>query len=545
MSGLTGTGALLRLALRTDRVRAVVWILALTAQAVSQAAGTFATYPTEADLARLARVVETTGTNPALVALTGPAFEPGTYGGLTAWQVVTFQTALIGLMSILLVVRHTRAEEESGRADLIHAGAVGRYALPAASLLYVLLVNAVLAVLTAAGFLAYGLPLAGSVATAVGCGLGGMAFGAVALLAAQLTGHARTATGIAGALLGVAFLLRAVGDSAANTDGGAWLSWLTWASSIGWAEQLRPYAGERWWTLALPLALTLALLGAVAALIRRRDVGAGVLAQRPGPASASPRLASPLALAWRLQRGGLLGWTIALAVTGASFGGIARDMEAFAQGDPKITETMARLTGSTGSIVDLYLAAIFGWIGAVVAIYAVQATLRLRSEETGDRAEPVLACAVSRIRWAGSHVLCAAAGAVVVLAAAGLSAGLAHGLRSGDLATELPRALAAALAQVPAVWLIAAVGLALFGLVPRVTAPVAWGVLGVAVFVSTFGELLRLGRVVIDLSPFNHLPKLPGAEAAAAPFVWLLAVCAALALAGFAGFRRRDLSTTA
>ena len=542
MSGLAGTGALVRLALRTDRVRSVVWILALAAQAVSQASGIFAQYPTQADLERLERVVGTVGTNPAIVALTGPVFEPGTYGGLTAWQVMTFQTALIGLMSILLVVRHTRAEEEAGRADLLHAGAVGRYALPASALVYVLLVNAVLAALTVLGFVAYGLPLAGSVATALGCGLGGIAFGAVAVLAAQLTDHARTATGIAGALLGLAFLLRAIGDSAANAAGGAWLSWLTWASPIGWAEQLRPYAGEHWWTLALPLALALGLLVAAGALIGRRDVGAGVLSQQPGEAAAPPWLRSPLALAWRLQRGGLLGWTLALAVTGASFGGIAKDMEAFARGDPKISETFAQFTGSTGSVVDLYLAAIFGWIGAVVAIYAVQATLRLRSEETGNRAEPVLAGAVSRIRWAGSHVLFAFAGSVAVLAAAGLAAGLAHGLRTGDLATDLPRVLAAALAQVPAVWLIAAVALALFGLAPRATVPVAWGVLAVAVFISTFGGLLNLGQAVLDLSPFTHLPKLPGADAQAAPFAWLLAVGAVLTATGLAGFRRRDLS---
>jgi ABC-2 type transport system permease protein len=542
VSGFMGTGALLRLALRTDRVRMVVWILALTAQAVSQAAEIIAQYPTEADLARLARLVQTTGTNPALVALTGPAYDPSTHGGATAWQVVTFQTALIGLMSLLLVVRHTRAEEEAGRADLVHAGVVGRYALPAASLLYVLLVNVVLAGLTALGFIAYDLPVAGSVAIAVGCSVGGMAFAAVALLAAQLTDHPRTATGIAGAVLGFAFLLRAVGDSAANTDGSRWLSLLTWASPIGWAEELRPYAGDRWWTLVLPLALTLVLAAGVMALIRHRDVGAGMLPQRPGQATASPRLRSPLALAWRLQRGGLLGWTIALAITGASFGGIAQDMEAFAKGDPRLTETMAELTGSSGSIVDLYLAAIFTWIGAVVAIYAVQATLRLRSEETGDRAEPVLATAVTRIRWAASHVLCAVAGSLVVLAAAGLSAGLAHGLRTGDLATDLPRVLGAALAQAPAVWLLAGIGLALFGLAPRISVAVTWGGLAVAAFISTFGGLLQLSQLVMDLSPFTHLPKLPGVEVTATPFAWLLAVSAALALAGLVGFRRRDLS---
>ena len=86
------------------------------------------------------------------------------------------------------------------------------------------------------------------------------------------------------------------------------------------------------------------------------------------------------------------------------------------QNDPSLAETMAKLTGSTGSIVDLYLAYVFAMFGAVVAVYAVQAVLRLRSEETGNRAEPVLATAVTRVGWVGSHALCAAAGSAVVLA---------------------------------------------------------------------------------------------------------------------------------
>jgi ABC-2 type transport system permease protein len=542
VSGFTGTGALLRLALRTDRVRMVVWVLSLTALAVSQVAGTVAQYPTQADLARLAATFSSTGTNPALVAVTGPVYDATTYGGATAWQVVTFQTLLIGLMSLLLVVRHTRAEEEAGRAELVHSAAVGRYALPAASLLYVLLVNAALAALTALGFIAYKLPVAGSVAIAVGCGLGGMTFAAVAVLTAQLTEQARTASGFAGALLGVAFLLRAIGDSAASTNGRGWLSWLTWASPIGWAQQLRPYAGDRWWTLALPLAVTLVLLVAVMALIGHRDVGAGLLPQRLGQPSAPPRLRSPLALAWRLQRGSLLAWSAALFVAGASFGGIAQDMQAFGKNDPSLAETMAKLTGSTGSVVDLYLAYIFAMFGAVVAVYAVQATLRLRSEETGNRAEPVLATAVTRVGWVGGHALCAAAGSAVVLAAGGLGAGLTHGLRTGDLGTAVPKLVGAALVPLPAVWLLAGVGLALFGLLPRAAVPVAWAAVGVAVVIDFFGPVLNLSRPILDLSPFIHLPKLPGVAFQATPIAWLLGISAVLAAVGLVGFRRRDLS---
>jgi len=149
VSGFTGTGQLFRLAVRRDRIVGTAWILGLFAFAYSQAASIVSLYPTQADLDRLARTAGGIGANPAVVALQGPAYDASTYGGATAWQVVTPGVLLIGLMSILLVTRHTRQEEETGRAELVSSGVVGRYAWLAAALLYVLAVNVVLAVLSA------------------------------------------------------------------------------------------------------------------------------------------------------------------------------------------------------------------------------------------------------------------------------------------------------------------------------------------------------------------------------------------------------------
>jgi ABC-2 type transport system permease protein len=536
--GFAGTWQLFRLAVRRDRVVGTVWVLGLFVFALSQAASIVSLYPTQADLDRLARTAEGIGANPAVVALQGPAYDASTYGGATAWQVVTPGVFLLGLMSMLLVTRHTRQEEETGRAELIAAGVVGRRAWLAAGLLYVLAVNVVLAALTALGYIAMGLPAAGSVALAVACGLCGLVFAGVAAVCVQLTEHARAANGMAFAVLGVAFLLRAVGDSASG------LSWLAWLSPIGWAERFRPFAGERWAVLALPVALLAVLLAVVAALVARRDVGAGVLPARLGPASAPGWLRSPLGLAWRLQRGSLAGWVVGAAVAGLSFGGIAQDMVQFATQDPETAKALASL-GGAGSITDIYLAAVLSWIGMLAAGYAVQATLRLRSEEAELRAEQVLATATPWTGWAGSHLVVAAAGAAAVLATGGLLAGLAHGLRSGDLAGELPRVLGAALVQLPAVWVMAAVGAALFGLAPRLVVGLTWAVLAVVLFVTMFGQALQFSHLLLDLSPFAHLPRLPAAVFTATPLVWLLVVAALLAAAGLAAFRRRDLLSSA
>jgi polyether ionophore transport system permease protein len=538
MSGFTGTGRLFRLALRRDRIVASAWILGLFVYAYSQAASIIGLYPTQADLDRLARTAEGVGANPAVVALQGPAYQAHTYGGASAWQLVTPWVFLLGLMGLLLMTRHTRQEEETGRAELVSSGVVGRYAWLAAGLLYVLAVNVALAALSALGYVSVGLPAAGSVTLAVVCGLTGLVFAGVAAICAQLTEYSRPANGMALAVLGAAFLLRAIGDTATE------LSWLSWLSPIGWAERFQPFAGDRWGVLVLPVAALVVLVAAAAVLLVRRDFGAGVLATGLGPATAPAWLGSPLGLAWRLQRGALLGWTIGAAVAGLSFGVIAQDMAQFASEDPETAKMLASL-GGAGSITDIYLAAILSWIGMLAAGYAVQATLRLRAEESEQRAEPVLATTASRTAWAGSHLQVAAGGAAVVLAAGGALAGLAHGLRAGDVVGQLVRVLGGALVQLPAVWVMAAIGAALFGLGPRLVVGATWAILAVVLAVTPFGQPLRLDQKLQDLSPFAHLPRLPAATFTATPLAWLLAAAALLAAVGLAAFRRRDLATGA
>jgi ABC-2 type transport system permease protein len=296
MSPLVGTGALVRLALRRDRFTLPPWIAAITLLCVGTASGFARRYPTPE--ARLT-IAHSVGSNPALRALIGPPFDLGSIGGLTAWRVGGTVAVLAALMSLFTVIRHTRAEEEAGRLDLLCAGVVGRHAALTAALLVALGGNVLGAVVVVIGLLAVGLPAAGSVALGLGVASAGCVFAAVAAVAAQLTERARVARGIAGGVLGLCFVLRAVGDAGPT--------WLSWCSPIGWTQQLRPFAHERWWVVALALGMSVALAGAAHALVARRDVGRGLWPARPGVAEAPARLRSGFALGWRVHRGALLG----------------------------------------------------------------------------------------------------------------------------------------------------------------------------------------------------------------------------------------------
>jgi ABC-2 type transport system permease protein len=520
---VTGWAPLLRLALRRDRILLPAWILGIVLTVVSTASSYDRLYPTAADRAQVAKGASTG----ALRAITGPAFDLTTVGGLTAWRIAGTGAVLAALMSLLLITRHTRAEEDAGRTELVGAAAVGRYAVPAAALGVAVLANVSIAVLSAAGLALVGLPVAGSIALGGALAGAGLVFAAVALVTAQVASVGRAASGTAGALLGLAFLIRALGDSGP--------SWLSWSSPIGWAQQVRAFAGERWWVLALPVLLTALLVAVAGVLLPRRDAGAGLRAQRPGPPVG--RLGGPLALAWRLQRGPLLGWTAGYVLVGAAVGAVASDVTDLLGNGQQATDLIDKLGG--GDAVRTYLSLIVGLLGLVAAAYAVQAVLRARAEETAQRAEPVLAAGTGRLRWAGAHVLVAAAGSAWLLLVAGFALGVVHGLRLGQPG-QIGTLTGSALAQVPAVWVLGALAAALGGAVPRLVA-LAWGGLAACLLLGQLGQLLSLPAWLLDVSPFQHSGSAPLHPPDLWPLVVLVGVAAVLAGIGAAGLWRRDL----
>lgn len=531
MTLLAGAGTLTRLALRRDRTLLAIWSYALTAFVAATVYGFGNLYSTAASRREF---IAAAGHNPALLSFYGPLYGTS-LGTLTAWRDATLGSVGMGLMSIFLVVRHTRADEESGRLELIGSAAVGRHAALAAAMLTACVANLAVGTLMAAAAIALGLPAAGTLALVAGMAGCALFFTGVAAITAQAGQTGRSARGLAIGVLGAAFLVRAVGDSAGQ-GGPRWLSWL---SPIGWAELNRAFGGVRWWVLALPLACAalLALSGAVLAV--RRDYDAGLLPQRPGPSAGARWLCSPLALAWRLHRATLLAWTLGSLVYGAVVGSSAKGIAGLLS-SAAVRRIVVQM-GGQAAISDAYLAAILGLAGLIAAGYVISAVLRLRAEEAAGLADAVLASRASRTAWWLSHVLIAALGTVVILAVTGFGAGLGYGYRSGGGWAGIGRLTGAALAQAPAALVLGGIAVTLFGLAPRASAAASWSALGVAALMLFLGAELRLSHWVLDISPFQHLPKLPGGTVSAAPLGWLCGIALALAAAGLFGLRRRDI----
>lgn len=530
-----GLRTLIKLASHRDRIMLPVWMYALLATVGGTAYSLKQLYPTQADRDQLGVSI---GSNPSLRALYGPLYDTRSLGALTAWRTLGFGGLLVGIMVVLLITRHTRAEEESGRLELLGSGAVGRNAPLTAALTIAVGACFAIGLLSAVVMLAMGQSVGGSLALGASLFSVGVAFAGTQAVAVQLTETGRAANGIGALALGVAYLLRTIGDAAGSGGGAGWVAWL---SPFGWIERVHPWAGNRWWVLAVTLAA-----GVVAAAVgyrvqNARDLGRGLLPQRPGPPSAGPGLRGVFGLGRRLQQPSLLGWMTGIFVFGIVMGSIAKGIDQLLN-DSKQAEKIIGRYGGVQGLTDSYLATAVSFLGMAAAFYAVQSVLRLRSEETSGRAEPVLSGSAGRLAWAGSHLVFPAVGSALVMAAAGLGVGVGAGWSLGDFWGWVGRMVKAGLITTPALWIIAAAAVALFGLKPKWTSG-AYGVFGALVFIAYLGPLVDTGQWFLDLTPFTHIPKVPGGVFHWTPLVWMTAISAGLALAGLIGFQRRDVSS--
>lgn len=537
---MSAFGRLLAAQARRDRWLLPIWIVGLGLLGLAVGAAISGQF---ADKAERASIVTLASANPAFLFLRGLP-DGLDIGAVAFFQAFTFTAVLAGLMNTFLVVRHTRADEELGRAELVGATPIRRSTALAATVTLGLLANALLTVVVAVSYIMGGLPVGGSITAALAVGSVGLFFAGAAALVVQALPSGRASNGVAAALVGTAYLTRGIGDALGTPN--AQLthvtpSMLSWLSPIGWGQATRPFSEP---TLA-PLVLSAAgygLLTIVALAVRgRRDLGASLVPERPGRSGARLGGRSVLGLAWRLQRSTLLGWCIAVAVLGSIAGGLGPAVAEAVEGNPSLSNLIANLVpGRTADVVDIFTAALLGIGGVLAAAAGVQAVLRLRAEETEGRAELLLATPVSRPRWVGATLIVAAGSVLAVCAVTGVSTGIAIAMSSGEPAA-LARFTGAALAHAPAALVFVAIAALVFAVLPKLTLPLGWGLLVIGLVIGQFGALLQLPEWLQNISPFHHSSALP-VESLNVPAASILLATAALgaALASVA-IRQRDL----
>lgn len=517
--------------LRRNWLRLLVWAVVLVGMIPLVYESQRAAFPTQADRVAYASIANT----PSVAALTGTPYAADTLGGILVLKIWMTLAVTLAFATIFLVTRNGRADEEEGRTELLRSDVLGRHAYTVANYLVVGAFNVLVGVGIAAAAIAMPLPLEGSLALGASLAGLGLFFLGVSAVAGQLASTSRGANGLASILVGAAFVVRAVGD----LDGtGTTPGWISRLSPIGWAQQMRPFGENEWWPLA-PLVVGAVLLCGVALGIEaRRDLGSGVLPDRPGPAAARPFMTTPFGLALRLQGGSIAGWFAAVVVMALLYGSVASAMANLLGSNPVFTAVF----GGNGSSITNGVLGLLVMLNAIVAsAFVVESALQVRAEEASGRAEPQLAGSISRLRWAGGRLLLPVICSALMLVVGGVVMGAAYGASQHD-PSQLWVLLGASIIYWPGVLVTAGVAVFLMGVFPRQAASLSWFYLGAVVIISVFGGLFSLPSAVTGNTPLTATPRLPADSFNLLPLVVLTVIAVVLWAAGLMRFSRRDIA---
>lgn len=526
-AGFTGVRTLLKVSLHQDARNIAPWVVLVTALSASSILAYAWIFP---DLQDRAALSASLGANPALSLIFGPARDLMSADGFNAWRAGQLGAFFAGLMSVLIVVRNSRAHEDSGQAELIAAGVLARASRLAVAVLMAGIASVALGVVCFLVTIACGGGIAASLVLASTFTASGLMFAGVGALAAQLGSDARTASSIGVATLGACYVLRGYLDSSGAPD------WVTWLTPLGWLEETRPSTDNNPWPLLLALAFAATLLSAGFVLQGRRDFGQGMIAQRPGPAEAG-MVGNVWGLGFKLHRGSLTAWLIAFAGLGLLFGNLVASIGDLVTDNPAVADVLAAGVADSASASFAFLITILQLIAIIASVMGVQMALRIHAEETDYRVEPLLAASLRRWTYLASNAVVALLGPAVALLLAGISLGLVAHSKDDIAVSEVLRQASATL---PAVWVLVGLALAAIGAVPAGRFVGWFGV--VATFgLTILGPTFNLPVWALDISPLRHVPNVTAADPGWNGPAWLGLLAVGFLAVAFAGFRRRDV----
>ncbi len=515
---------------RRNWVRMLVWVLVLAGLIAIVIVSQRQTFPTQADRTAYAAIANT----PAVAALTGLPYAAGSLGGILIIKIWMTDAVALAFAVTFLVTRNGRAEEENGRTELLRAGALGRHAYTFANWLLAAVFSIVVGLACAGAAIGEGLPAYGALVMGASFAGVGLAFVGVAALAGQLAQTSRGANGIGIIVIGVAYLLRAAGDLAAKHEVAGGISWV---SPIGWGQAMRSFGENNWAPLLLLVGFGVVLCLVALRLESMRDLGAGLLPDRPGPRTASALTQTPIGLTLRLQRWSILGWAIGILVGGLFFGAVATAMSNILTGN---SAAATAILGSSKDVVGGLLSYFTMADALLVGAFVLQSVASVRSEEASGSVELQWSGAISRVRWAPSRIVVPAVASLVVLIISGYAEGASYGSAIND-PTEAGRFTAIAIAYWPTMLLTIGVVVFLAGWLPRWSLTVSWVLYGLVVLVSMFGELLKLPKSFANGTPFTAIENATTkASFDPLPVIVLAVIAIVLAALGLLRLRSRD-----
>ena len=523
-------GQTARKAIRSGVIWGYIFGIAVASSSISYTT----VYKTQAQRNALATAY---GSNKATSALFGPAPDLQTVAGFTVFKISMTLMILGAVWGLLTSTRLLRGEEESGRWELLLAGQTTRRAATVQALAG--LGSGVLVLWALAALITILVGLDSKVNIAVGPSLyfavaivaTAVMFLAVGVLTSQLGATRRQAASYAAVFLGLAYAVRMVADA------GVGLHDLIWASPLGWVEELQPLTAPQPLALVPIVGLTAVLAIVAVHLAGRRDVGASVIEDRASRPRHLRLLTGPTGLAIRMVRPTVIGWWMAIAVSGLLYGVIAKSAGGTISGS-SVHKVFSKL-GAPGTGAQAVLGVCFLILAVLVAFVGASQLTAARSEESGGRLDHILVRPVSRTSCLGGRLVVAFAVLVVSGVGAGVFAWL--GATSQHAGVSFTTLLEAGVNLVPPAVAILGIGVLAFGIRPRAVSVAVYALLGWSLLIVIVGGVGAISHWVLDTSVFHQMASAPAVSPHWEANGVMVAIGCAGALVGGAAFRRRDV----
>lgn len=526
----TGTGKLIAFIIRRDRLRIPIWIISLALITFATALSLTDLYATPADR----QVIAETMNNPAMTAMIGQGYGIKNYtiGAMLAHQLLLFSAIAVAIMNILSVVRYTRADEEDGRLELIRSFPIGRLANINAGVIVSILTNIILAIIIGFGLVALkieSIDLNGSLIYGGALAATGIFFTALTAMLAQISQNTRNAIGLSLGSLILFYIIRALGDVSESI--------MAWFSPLGWVLSTEVFVNNYSLPLILSVSVSLIIIAFTYYLNSIRDLDAAFLSSKPGKNNASPLLLSPLGLAFRLQRTGLIAWAIGILIVGIMYGSILGDLESFFESIDIMEKMLPAVEGF--SLTEQFVTLLTSVMAMISTVPVLMVILKLYSEEKKNQTELLLSRAVSRTQLILSYLIIAIFTAFVMLSLAMI--GLwSTGLVVMDNPIHFSTFYGGGMAYLPAILIMIGITLLLIGLTPRL-ASLIWGYLIYSFIVLYLGGLLDFPDWMNTLSPFGYIPTVPTQEVNFLKMCLITLVGIIIIVIGFISYRKRDI----